>query len=1315
MFAAGVVLFFNEPLKNIQNRLALRADIIDTGGGTGDGSEGNPFRVSQRTHLTSTWASQLSNAGTHHYFILVNNIDMAGHTAIAFANSTINGQQQINGEPAFGFTNLPSLVSIFSNVTNQNSVIKNINITGNGNVANNFTGKMENVHHKTGTLTINSSTATANRTQKGGLVNNSADAVFINCSNSADISRSVGAVTEVDGGLVGIATGNLRISGCWNSGKILATGNAEVTGGLVGSINNNAGTDVQIEYSYNKGDISGIRSAGLVGQKDGAGPLVIKESYNDGLVSNSTTTQVVAAGILARLTLGDVTIESCVNTGDVRAGTGGTAAAASGILSWRIGGSCAIKRAYNTGAVKTEISAPLSSSVTVEHSVFHENSYSASAGGGASKSEAELRHPSILNTLGAAYVMGADGLPVLKQFSTVNILFHPNGGRLNGGTQAVISSTLTGSTITSATRPGYEFLGWHTNHTATTPSFPIAGGDLVNGIILESKSYFAVWGLISYKFNTIDTIFDGPESLQRYEIWDVTGTEPFPINTDSVISVGRSFLVRTGLPGVEEDDEYYFYNWTVQRANDTWEGLEGEAYDGEDADRMIKEQRLYITLTEEFIEKFARKNGSNWEINICGTYLDEIPRSISIDTWTAAQQSWGYVNVVGDDGVSYNTFGDRIPYQAAGGSVFFDVTVEAKEYYDFVAFRTRVGGDAWAVIPKNDGSVTKAGKEYTLTVEAEDGLEISIEFAATGCTVTIDTRTITDMRAVREGNVPGEPFDGWAFGAYLDDNAPEKVSLQVGYNSFSGITLVNVPNYRLVNSSVRNYMLYNQKTERYDLFHAIHGNINISNITADFFDNYIDRVDPDDPETWEIVIVALYYERVLLSYGSNDHELGCETIMATDLSGTRHELNDFGYFDIGSRVTIDIHAHEDSRVHSITVTVGDTSTKYGGESSDFDISEFPALLELCEDTEIYVEFIKREYNFSISAWDTGGNAQFAGMLGVAIKNGAAWKTWNGEGLNAEDEIRMSIVGITESIPEFETEWMFLGWFIVSGTEAERIGNAEEIMIELNYGFIGRHLHQKINLAIEARFAKVFTVKIEVVDERGGDFEWEILNEEDGGKAIGNNSFVIGTVLELVLLPDAFFKLVDVGGLGGNDDIDYGELVATITVDSSRIISIAYEAQRQNVSVTNKFSSPKGKIKVNRTDIGIGDNVVITFSADLGYKLSKWEINGTPVKNIPGARVSGDSVSFTVNPAMFEWLSENSFKLNSDVVVELNPIIIIAAVVIVVVAVGLLVGFVFMVRANARQKVAYAQAKERQRVGMAKLGMGDYLKSLKDNG
>jgi len=314
-----------------------------------DGSFENPFEIKDFAELENAMSSMRS-AGTVtsvKHFEIKNDITIQsfqiGIERNLANNIVLSGAQVPDGQGGTRNIRLSELhTSLFHRVIGPNTVIKNIDFTGSGNIAREFSGIMDNVHNISTTGSRSGQVAEITALGAlGGIVDVSHNATFRRCSNSANVLLSTGGAgaSPVNGGIIGEARGNLHMTNTRNTGLIETfQADIEATGGLVGRVTNNTNETAVIELSHNgditapnhatRGQINGRRSGGLVGKKEGNGDLIIRESANYGWIRNRDTARPESAGILAWATGGEVRIESCYNRGNVVTGTSATATTA---------------------------------------------------------------------------------------------------------------------------------------------------------------------------------------------------------------------------------------------------------------------------------------------------------------------------------------------------------------------------------------------------------------------------------------------------------------------------------------------------------------------------------------------------------------------------------------------------------------------------------------------------------------------------------------------------------------------------------------------------------------------------------------------------------------------------------------------------------------------------------------------------------------------------------------------------------------------------------------------------------------------------
>jgi len=1318
---------------NTKVATASNAHIITSGGGGGSGTLSDPYRIASQENLRDR-RTQLESQ-THHHFILVGTIgasitfnNVGGSIGnFIFRNNTFDGQLLDNGNPAFTIVNLN--VSLFNTVEGTGSVIRNINFSGNGNIANNWNdATMRNVHHLSGTV--------SNASQNiGGLVNHSHNGTFINSSNRAAVTRTVGTaanMVNVNGGLIGRSTGSLTMTRCFNTGAVsAAVGNsAEVSGGLVGRIDSTQ--ESLIEHSWNEGTINGIRSAGFVGRKGSlgnAGTLTIRESRNGspnnpalGSVNNHTG-QSAAAGFLAWMHLGTVHIQSSINYGTVTS----SGMSASGFFSTRIGGYCFVNNSLNLGQVLVGISNTAHAPSSLNNVTCAESATS-NIGIGIRATEAQLRHPNILGTLGPAFAMGMNGLPVLREFSPTVLFFHNNGGLLKNIAAPVIEQPSGPLTVAGAqflatpTRVGHQFRGWHTSPALapgeTAPMFPVTSPAVLmfdgNLLTNKSQSYFAIWEVISYRVRTIGmTERDQRWQLLNAETGDGIG---LPVTSGETISsaaiiIGANLTLRTGLDDVTMP--HYFTKWEIlfHEGADTWHDR-GAGQTPETSAFFEFEQQYNFTINENFIRSFARWDSDleEWYFVFKATYVwDALPSSITLDAGAASQRAMGTMKV---DGVEFTRL-HRINVTTA------EIAVAAKpnDYFEFVMFRTRIDGGTWVEYERHDDMLHAGSGEYRLSLPADNGREVRIVFAAEPINISVKAR-------VQGGDDIDDGNNGWASGLFQNNGAPDSVSLQFGRNAFQGVSILSTPGYRLVNRSIRNIKIRNFEStgpeDEYTYFSAINGRININNMDADFFDRHIDPAN----KAQGIVIIALFYEQVMVQISIiDDIGLGDFLVTVVDKSNIRHRLagpSGMGFFDKESEVTVHAFPFGDATIKRIMIIQG-----------VIEINTYQFTLDGA--THITIEFERADYNLSVTARDIHGSpideGEFPGIshldIQMSVEEFSGFQVWDREsGFGLHHYLRLSI----DNLWDFEDEWSFLGWFAVlcGSGDLDLISMSHTVTLDNTYYF-PKYLDDKSccgpghsdTLTIVARFARITTVVFRV-DEENGAHETKVINEADGGLRRDGDIYNTGTIIELRFKPAAFFTY-QITGLEKDEKIEEMTIgggiwyIVNIFVGEARVITLEFKPMRREVTDANAIVS-NGTVTVSRQDLGIGDTITITFNPDFGYRRSEWTINGETIEQMralgTNARVSRDrnTLTFTVSE---QWMAKWQGTLNYVVTADLDPMVFVGAGAGGVAIIALLIGMVFMIRANQKRKADYRLAQEKAREAKARMGHADLIQKLRE--
>ena len=112
----------------------------------------------------------------------------------------------------------------------------------------------------------------------GAIVGEATDTVIEKCYN--DQTTIYGR--ESAGGIVGIIKGNSKVSQCYNKGTI-SLENGDSIDGAGGIVGEDSGTGI-IEYCYNTNEVTGIKSAGIIGNSNSS--TKISNCYNIKILIN---------------------------------------------------------------------------------------------------------------------------------------------------------------------------------------------------------------------------------------------------------------------------------------------------------------------------------------------------------------------------------------------------------------------------------------------------------------------------------------------------------------------------------------------------------------------------------------------------------------------------------------------------------------------------------------------------------------------------------------------------------------------------------------------------------------------------------------------------------------------------------------------------------------------------------------------------------------------------------------------------------------------------------------------------------------------
>ena len=353
----------------------------------GDGSQNNPYMIStsaQMVDLQKQVASGTTFAGK--YFKLKNDITIAedaGFTGIGDSSKKFGGRFDGNSRKITVTIVEQSMgnVGIFGYATDD-AVIENLTVAGQIAGAYNAGGIVgysagATIRNCVNEAEIMSDSPTSSGTfGAGGIAGVYVDSdkttqhVVENCVNKGEIKAGYTSDTGISkisfGGIIGAVYGSSRqvaITGCRNEGSISEVPSTAGVGGIAGYINY---SEVSLEDCSNSGDISasgtGSNSSNGVGGIAGiysgnsASDAVntVARCENTGKISGRDASSNAYTGGITGQINSAVTVEQCVNKGDVTGKTG----YAGGIAGYSTGGT--IAECYNGGAVSNTKASPTS-------------------------------------------------------------------------------------------------------------------------------------------------------------------------------------------------------------------------------------------------------------------------------------------------------------------------------------------------------------------------------------------------------------------------------------------------------------------------------------------------------------------------------------------------------------------------------------------------------------------------------------------------------------------------------------------------------------------------------------------------------------------------------------------------------------------------------------------------------------------------------------------------------------------------------------------------------------------------------------------
>jgi len=297
---------------------------IASGFSGGNGSEGEPYQISNKTQL-----EQVNNDLSAHY-ILLNSIDLTGTTYpqpviapfVSASTSGLTGSFDGDGHAIIGASVQASgsnYIGLFGYVRAggeiKNLGVENCNMRGRYEVGG-LVGRVS-----AGTFTNCYTTGQVNGSGKvGGLAGYNDGGDFIKCHSTAQVTSPSSRV----GGLLGFHSNGGVITDSYATGPVQGT---DYVGGLVGQ----SGTNGTISRSYYDGSVigSGLSIGGLVGISEGT----ISDCYSTGSVRGNDWVGGLAGGHCSSSGASSYSMSRCYSDAFVEATSTNPTSGACGITA----------------------------------------------------------------------------------------------------------------------------------------------------------------------------------------------------------------------------------------------------------------------------------------------------------------------------------------------------------------------------------------------------------------------------------------------------------------------------------------------------------------------------------------------------------------------------------------------------------------------------------------------------------------------------------------------------------------------------------------------------------------------------------------------------------------------------------------------------------------------------------------------------------------------------------------------------------------------------------------------------------------------
>lgn len=1258
-FVGGLAINYKNSKPVEQVSAAIRDDVLGRTSGTGTGTQLDPYIIGTAAHLQSMLNSYA--ATPNKLFILVNDITMTGtgnFTPVAklATGSVLDGNgfsitgMHING----GGTSRAMFLNYHGWV--KNLTFNNFTVTG----ASNFVSF----------IAADVSDAMAANLEFG------VDNVKIENGNLSGASRTggfLGATTA--SGASNTTRANFNVLNSYIKATING-GNS--CGGFFGYINNNY-MNITVKNSFYQGDLKG--NSNLVGGIIGAPYMnsqntLIENCFVKGSVTGNGT---MTGGIFGGKSGSSIiTLRNCFVDATITTLQPANANSVSGLGSLFSTTDVIIQNCYFNS---TKFSGP----ATVTNSGGLEPITPQNPDGRSVKQPGVMiETPTFIDWLNngqnpPVWVWTPVG-PELSShslFTNTVVVLDANGGQFAGDESSVEIRFGAGEDWTNVTVPaeptraGYNFNGYNSLANGTGIPYALATDVPYDG----QTTVYAQWTKTTYMVDIV-----GDKTGGQVVMFFDDAANAF---TNS-IKIDQQGYIWTYL-GTEEDDVFSSFMILKKEAwnggtftNDSanWVNIgAGESYV---YTNTYKGQRLFFDdlIDEDFITNYAIDDNGTQRLVFKAVYDQFSPNQITVTT------SLPVLGSLKIDGLS-RPYGISMNYPSSHAEQV-EIVATPIAYRKFVRFDIFVGG-----------TFVESRTTSTILITIVDGMTIEAVFA----------NQEYDVRLISQSGVTTLSTQTTVGGIELSSGYTSGQLLEHIADPFSPATA----RHRIVSNNVSNYKIFNKMTGRYDYFNAGNRTVSINDATVneDFFEKYLSLDGNFD-------IIVEYVRQFKFDFAITNGQRGNVTMTITSPYGGSYPVN-VGesnaslepYYDDGSLFTITCLPNVDSRL-------ADMSTLQPGELTGRVIT-----LYLTSARNIVVAFEAADFTFSYHAYNN---------FGEIILDGA------------EAEVTPSTTGqiaLDQTISVSKTnssDYSFVGWYTLVRGEFRfySYGNPGDSYnlpaLTFNTAFI-RDYADGYNVVLVAMFAKIFSVEVIVTDNTIGDFSIEVYTDIGGvwswESATLQPQYDANTLIKINALPSDFYKLSFIDGLdiatsinvGGNmlqiEEVNYAENYVIIRVDGLRVITLDFETQKYTIVDTNNdLSKAKGSVNANKTEIGLGDTVVLTFKASGGYQLSSWSVNN---QDLATTNKRGDTLSFTVTDA---WLRQNVDLLNNTVTLfstistTMNQTYMIALFTTLGAVPVLTIALLTMFIMNRKKKAQYKAALERSKKMEFGLNQQEFLKNIK---